>query len=59
MSSKRTSKFPELSRDMYRKKGDCFMSGNSDPVKKKVKEWLQHADDDLRLARFAFKRTNL
>jgi HEPN domain-containing protein len=31
------------------------MSGNSDPVKKKVKEWLQHADDDLRLARFAFK----
>jgi HEPN domain-containing protein len=35
------------------------MSGNSDPVKKKVKEWLQHADDDLRLARFAFKRTNL
>ncbi len=31
------------------------MSGNSALVKKKVKEWLQHADDDLRLARFAFK----
>lgn len=31
------------------------MSGNGDAVKRKVKEWLRHADDDLRLARVAFK----
>jgi HEPN domain-containing protein len=31
------------------------MSGNGEVVKKKVKEWLSHADDDLRLARVAFK----
>lgn len=31
------------------------MNGNGDAVKRKVKEWLRHADDDLRLARVAFK----
>lgn len=31
------------------------MSGNGEAVKKKVREWLLHADDDLRLARIAFK----
>ena len=31
------------------------MSGNGEAVKKKVKEWLRHADEDLRLARHAFK----
>ncbi len=31
------------------------MSKNGEAVKKNVKEWLRHADDDLRLARIAFK----
>jgi HEPN domain-containing protein len=31
------------------------MNGNGEAVKKKVKEWLRHADEDLRLARHAFK----
>ena len=31
------------------------MSGNVNAIKKRVREWLQHADEDLRLARHAFK----
>lgn len=31
------------------------MSGKGEAVAKKVKEWLRHADEDLRLARHAFK----
>lgn len=31
------------------------MSGNGNAVKKKTTEWLRLADDDLRLARHAFK----
>lgn len=31
------------------------MSGNGNAVNKKVREWLRHADDDLRMARVAFK----
>jgi hypothetical protein len=31
------------------------MSGNGNAVKKKTVEWLRLADDDLRLARHAFK----
>jgi len=31
------------------------MSGNGNAVKKKTEEWLRLADDDLRLARHAFK----
>jgi HEPN domain-containing protein len=31
------------------------MPGNGEAVKKKVREWLRHADDDLLLARHAFK----
>jgi HEPN domain-containing protein len=31
------------------------MSGNANAIKKRVKEWLVHAEEDLRLARHAFK----
>ncbi len=31
------------------------MKENGGAVNRKVKEWLQHADDDLRLAKVAFK----
>lgn len=31
------------------------MSGNKNALAKKAKEWLLHADEDLRLARHAFK----
>ena len=31
------------------------MSGNVNAIKKHVREWLRHADEDLRLARHAFK----
>jgi len=31
------------------------MSGNKNALTKKAKEWLLHADEDLRLARHAFK----
>lgn len=31
------------------------MSGNANAIKKSVKEWLRHADEDLRLAQHAFK----
>ncbi len=31
------------------------MSGNRRVIAKKAKEWLLHADEDLRLARHAFK----
>lgn len=31
------------------------MTGNAKAVKKQVKEWLQNAEEDLRLARHAFK----
>jgi HEPN domain-containing protein len=31
------------------------MSENGNAVRKKAREWLRHADDDLRLARLAFK----
>lgn len=31
------------------------MSGSRNAIVKKAKEWLRHADEDLRLARHAFK----
>jgi HEPN domain-containing protein len=31
------------------------MKGKEAAVKEQVKEWLRHADDDLRLAHHAFK----
>ena len=31
------------------------MSGNANAIRKSVKEWLRHADEDLRLAQHAFK----
>jgi HEPN domain-containing protein len=31
------------------------MSGNANAIRKRAKEWLRHADEDLRLARHAFK----
>jgi HEPN domain-containing protein len=31
------------------------MSGNANAIRKNVKEWLRHADEDLRPARHAFK----
>jgi len=31
------------------------MSGNANAITKRVREWLRHADEDLRLARHAFK----
>lgn len=31
------------------------MSGNANVTKKRVKEWLLHAEEDLRLARHAFR----
>jgi HEPN domain-containing protein len=31
------------------------MSGNANATKKRVKEWLLHAEEDLRLARHAFR----
>jgi len=31
------------------------MSGNANAIKKRVKEWSVHAEEDLRLARHAFK----
>jgi hypothetical protein len=33
------------------------MNGNGEAIKKKVKEWLRHADEDLRLAREGLKIT--
>jgi len=39
----------------YAAKEGCFMSVKKSAVAKKAKEWLLHADEDLQLAKHAFK----
>jgi hypothetical protein len=36
-------------------KGDFCMSANTNAIKKGVKEWLRHVDEDLRLGKHAFE----